>query len=48
MRSGQTLWDLAERYAPTSTDPRAYVDQVLELNHLSGVPAAGVRVRLPR
>ncbi|MEA2509769.1 MAG: hypothetical protein QOG21_1851 [Actinomycetota bacterium] len=48
MRSGQTVWDLAHRYAPASTDPRAYVDRVLALNHLSSPPAAGVRLRLPR
>jgi hypothetical protein len=48
LRSGQTVWDLAERYAPPSMDPRAFVDQVLELNHLEGAPGAGVRIRLPR
>jgi nucleoid-associated protein YgaU len=48
VRSGQTVWDLAHRYAPASTDPRVYVDRVLALNHLSGPPAAGVRLRLPR
>lgn len=47
IRSGQTIWDLAERYAPASSDPRTYVDQVLALNHLSAPPGAGVRVRLP-
>lgn len=48
VRPGQTLWDIASRYAPASTDPRAYVDEVLALNHLSSPPAAGVRIRLPR
>ena len=48
MRPGQTVWDLAERYAPATMDPRAYVDQVLDINHLTGMPAAGVRIRLPR
>jgi hypothetical protein len=48
LRSGQTVWDLAERFAPASMDPRAFVDQVLELNHLEGAPGAGVRIRLPR
>ena len=47
VRSGQTVWDLAERYAPPSMDPRVYVDGVLQLNHLEGAPAAGVRIRLP-
>jgi LysM domain len=48
IRSGQTLWDLAERYTPAAMDPRLYVDDVLELNHLDAPPAAGVRIRLPR
>jgi LysM domain len=47
VRSGQTVWDLAERYAPPSMDPRVYVDRVLQLNHLKSAPAAGVRIRLP-
>lgn len=46
MRSGDTLWDLAERYAPAEVDPRAYVDAVLELN--GGIPPqAGARIVLP-
>jgi hypothetical protein len=48
LRSGQTLWDLARRYAPRSMDPRDYVATMLELNHLAGPPEAGVKVRLPR
>jgi len=47
MRSGDSLWDLAERYAPEGIDPRAYVDAVLSLNGMSGSPEAGQRVRLP-
>lgn len=47
MRPGQTLWDLATRYSPATMDPRAYMDDVLALNHLDAPPAAGVRVRLP-
>ncbi len=45
---GETIWDLAERYAPETIDSRAYVDAVLELNDISGVPAAGQRIELPR
>jgi hypothetical protein len=45
---GDTLWVLAERYAPDGVDPRAYVDAVVELNQLEGAPAAGLRLRLPR
>ena len=48
IQSGQTLWSVAERYAPDGVDPRAYVDAVLALNHLAGPPVAGAVVRLPR
>ena len=47
IQAGQTLWDLAERYAPSSVDPRAYVDAVQGLNDLEGAPTAGTRLRLP-
>jgi hypothetical protein len=47
LEAGDTVWDLASRYAPESVDPRAYVDTVLELNDVSGAPAAGARLRLP-
>lgn len=45
--NGDTLWGLASRYAPEA-DPRAFVDEVLRLNDLSGAPAVGAKVRLPR
>ena len=45
---GETIWDLAERYAPHGIDRRAYVDAVLELNRLDGMPIAGQRLKLPR
>jgi hypothetical protein len=44
---GETIWDLGTRYAPASVDTRAYVDAVLELNDISGAPAAGERIKLP-
>jgi hypothetical protein len=47
LRPGQTLWGLAERYAPPGVDPRAYVDALVEINDLDGVPQAGERLRLP-
>lgn len=47
IQPGDTLWGLAERYAPGGIDPRAYVDAVVELNSLEGVLEAGARVRLP-
>ncbi len=48
LRQGDTLWGLAERYAPAGVDLRAYVDAVEELNELEGGPAAGMRLRLPK
>ncbi|HEX2240491.1 MAG TPA: LysM peptidoglycan-binding domain-containing protein [Actinomycetota bacterium] len=47
LHAGETLWGLAERYAPASTDPRAYVDALLELNGLAAPPPPGTRLRLP-
>ncbi|MDQ3986646.1 MAG: LysM peptidoglycan-binding domain-containing protein [Actinomycetota bacterium] len=47
MQPSQTLWDLAERYAPEDTDLRAYVDEIESLNGLDGGPAAGQRLVLP-
>jgi LysM domain len=44
---GDTLWDLATIYAPADADPRAYVDAILEINGLSGMPAAGTTIKLP-
>lgn len=46
--SAQTLWDVADRYAPAGSDPRAYIDVIVRLNHLDGAPFAGERLRLPR
>jgi hypothetical protein len=48
IQPGQTLWDVAERYAPEGMDPRAYVDAVDDLNDLEGPLLAGQRIRLPR
>ena len=47
IQPGQTLWDVAERYAPESIDPRAYVDALEQLNQLDGSVMAGARIRLP-
>lgn len=46
--AGETVWDLAERYAPEGIDRRAYVDAILELNGLRGAPLAGERLKLPK
>jgi hypothetical protein len=48
LEPGETIWDLGTRYAPASVDTRAYVDAVLDLNGISGAPAAGERIRLPQ
>lgn len=44
---GDTLWEVAARYAPPAIDPRAYVDELIALNRLQGAPLAGQRIRLP-
>ena len=48
LQPGATVWELAEKWAPPSVDPRAYVDAVMALNRLDGPPAVGQRIRLPR
>ncbi len=45
---GQTLWDLASRYAPSDADPRAYIQELESLNHLDGSLQAGERIILPK
>ncbi len=45
---GDTLWDIAEAHAPESMDPRAYIDELQELNGLAGQVRAGMTLRLPR
>ncbi len=47
IRPADTLWGLAERFAPASVDPRAYVDAVIGLNALDGPVQPGMRLRLP-
>ena len=48
LQAGDTLWDVAARYAPSGIDTRAYVDELIELNGLSGAPAAGAKIKLPK
>ena len=48
LAEGETLWDVAARYAPDSVDPRAYVDELIEMNGLSGAPVAGAKIHLPK
>ena len=45
---GDTLWSIAERYAPDGVDPRAYIDAVASLNNIDYTLTVGERVRLPR
>lgn len=47
LREGDTLWQVAERFAPPGVDKRAYVDALVERNELTGAPAAGAKVILP-
>ncbi|HVM34385.1 MAG TPA: peptidoglycan-binding protein LysM [Actinomycetota bacterium] len=48
LEAGETLWEVAGRYAPEGIDRRAYVHALIELNGLAGMPRAGQRIRLPR
>jgi hypothetical protein len=45
---GQTLWEIAERYAAPGHDLRAYVDGLIEMNGLGPIPQVGERLKLPR
>lgn len=48
VRSGDTLWTLAETYAPNS-DPREWIDKVVSLNNLSSIDlVAGQRIAVPK
>jgi LysM domain len=48
VRPGETLWDVAERYADPAVDRRAYVDALTRRNDLHGVLQPSARIRLPR
>lgn len=48
VQAGDTLWAIAERYAPEGADPRAYVGTLIALNGLDGGLVAGERLELPR
>lgn len=47
LQQGDSVWEVAERHAPHGVDLRAYVDLVLEVNRLDGVPQPGTKLRLP-
>ena len=44
---GETLWDLARRYADPGSDPHAYVDELAALNDVQGVAPPGMLLELP-
>jgi LysM repeat protein len=47
VHSGETLWSIAEKYAPEQ-DPRDYLDQLVSLNNLTaGTVQPGQRIALP-
>ncbi len=48
IHAGDTLWSVAEAYAPEGMDLRVYVDAVEELNDLEGGLQTGMRLKLPR
>ncbi len=47
VQPGETLWDLSLRYAADGTDPRAYADELMALNDVSGVAPPGTSLELP-
>ena len=47
LRPGETIWQVAERFAPAGVDVRAYVDAILELNGWDAPPPAPQPVLLP-
>lgn len=47
VHSGESLWQLAEKYAP-NTDPRDFIAEVVSLNQLkTSVVEPGQRIALP-
>jgi len=47
VHAGDTLWSMAEEYAPNA-DPRDWIDQVTTLNNLGGAGLlAGERIAIP-
>ena len=48
VQPGDTLWEVAQRFAPPGTDLRAYVATVDELNAIEGPIHPGMTLELPR
>lgn len=47
VQPGETLWDIAERYAPQGMDLRVYVGALAEANDIGPVLQAGTELALP-
>ncbi len=47
IQPGETVWDLAQRYVADGSDPRAYADEIIALNGVSGVAPPGTLLHLP-
>jgi LysM domain len=47
VQPGETLWEIAERYAPPGSDVRSYVSELVELNGGSELVYAGTDLQLP-
>lgn len=48
VRAGESLWALSRRYGPPDEDPRQWIFEVSQVNHLTGAPIlAGQSLRLP-
>lgn len=49
VRSGDSLWSLAERTTPAGGDVQATVDQIVGVNHLGSASlAVGQKLRIPK
>ena len=46
VRTGETLWEIAVRYAPSQIDPRAYLDVLVRANG-SATVVPGQKISLP-
>ena len=47
LHEGDTVWEIADRYAPENMDVRTYIDAIVRLNGLDGLPPTGTKLRLP-
>lgn len=48
VRPGDTLWSIASKHTASSSDVQDTIDQISEVNHLSGANIApGQRLRVP-